>query len=318
MRRVWSRAIVEESTLQVHISAIRKALGPDRGLLKTAFGRGYRLTGSWTVRGEGPPMTRVDTEPMLPRSDLPSQPNLVATSSNLVGPIGTNVPVAASALIGRLSNVQHLQDLLSAYRVVTLTGPGGIGKTVLALEVARNLFPTFQGDVLLVELGSLSDPSLVPSAAAGVLGLNLGSDAISAEAVARAIGSKKLLLVLDNCEHVVDAAATFAETVVRLCPRATVLATSRELLRIEGECVYRVPPLEVPPEHSEDPSDVLQHSAVTLFMTRMRELNSDFSPDGENPSAIADLSPPRRHPIGNRICRRPSGRSRRAASRVLP
>jgi len=166
MRRVWSRAIVEESTLQVHISAIRKALGPDRGLLKTAFGRGYRLTGSWTVREESRPMAPVDTEPILPRPDLPSQPNLLATSSNLVGPIGTNVPVAASALIGRISSAQHLRDLLSAYRVVTLTGPGGIGKTVLALEVARNLFSTFQGDVLLVELGSLSDPDLVAAAVA--------------------------------------------------------------------------------------------------------------------------------------------------------
>ena len=111
MRRVWSRAIVEESTLQVHISAIRKALGPDRGLLKTAFGRGYRLTGSWTVREESRPMAPVDTEPILPRPDLPSQPNLLATSSNLVGPIGTNVPVAASALIGRISSAQHLRDL---------------------------------------------------------------------------------------------------------------------------------------------------------------------------------------------------------------
>ena len=289
MRRVWSRAIVEESTLQVHISATRKALGPNRGLLKTAFGRGYRLTGSWTVREESPPMARVDAEPMLPRSDLPSLPNLLETSSNLVGPIGTNVPVAASALIGRISSAQHLRDLLSAYRVVTLTGPGGIGKTVLALEVARNLFPTFQGDVLLVELGSLSDPDLVAAAVTGVLGLKLGGGEISAEAVARAIGPKKLLLVLDNCEHVVDAAARLAETIVRLCPRATVLATSREILRIEGECVYRVPPLEVPPERSDNPSDVLQHSAVALFMARTKELNFDFSPVEENPSAITTI-----------------------------
>ena len=289
MRRVWSRAIVEESTLQVHISAIRKALGPDRGLLKTAFGRGYRLTGSWTVREESPPRARVDTEPMLPRSDLPSQPNLLAKSSNLVGPIGTNIPVAASALFGRTSSAQHLRDLLSAYRVVTLTGPGGIGKTVLALEVARNLLPTFQGDVLLVELGSLSDPDLVATAVTGVLGLKLGGGEISAEAVARAIGSKKLLLVLDNCEHVVDAAARLAEKIVRLCPCATVLATSREILRVEGECVYRVPPLEVPPEHSNNPSDVLQHSAVALFMARTKELNFDFSPVEENPSAIGAI-----------------------------
>jgi non-specific serine/threonine protein kinase len=257
--------------------------------LKTAFGRGYRLTGSWAMREEIRAMVRIDTEPMLPRSDLTSQPNLLAISSELVGPIGTNVPVAASALIGRISNAQHLRDLLSAYRVVTLTGPGGIGKTVLALEVARNLFPTFQGDVLLVELGSLSDPELVASVVTGVLGLKLDGGEISVEAVARAIGPKKLLLVLDNCEHVVDAAARLAETIVRLCPCATVLATSREMLRIQGECVYRVPPLEVPPERSDNPSDVLQHSAVSLFMARMKESNFDFSPIDENPSAIATI-----------------------------
>ena len=161
---------------------------------------------------------------------------------------------------------------------------------MLALEVARNLFSTFQGDVLLVELGSLSDPDLVAAAVAGVLDLELGGGEISAEAVARAIGAKKLLLVLDNCEHVVDAAARLAHTIVRLCPRTTVLATSREILRIEGECVYRVPPLEVPPEHSDNPSDVLQHSAVALFMARTKELNVDFSTvEEENRSAIAAI-----------------------------
>ena len=161
---------------------------------------------------------------------------------------------------------------------------------MLALEVARNLFSTFQGDVLLVELGALSDPDLVAAAVAGVLDLELGGGEISAEAVARAIGAKKLLLVLDNCEHVVDAAARLVQTIVRLCPCATVIATSREILRIEGECVYRVPPLEVPPEHSDNPSDVLQHSAVALFMARTKELNVDFSTvEEENRSAIAAI-----------------------------
>ena len=145
--------------------------------------------------------------------------------------------------------VQRLLDFLSAYRVVTLTGPGGIGKSALALEVARTLFPAFGGDAWLIELASLSDPDLVPSVVTGVLGLKLGGVEISAESVARAIGGERLLLVLDNCEHVIDAAAQLVETMVRVCPRTTVLATSREALRIEGECVYRVPPLEVPSEH---------------------------------------------------------------------
>ncbi|HEX4615234.1 MAG TPA: hypothetical protein VH230_04900, partial [Stellaceae bacterium] len=168
-------------------------------------------------------------------------------------------------------------------------GPGGIGKSALALEVARTLFPAFGGDAWLVELASLSDPDLVPSAVTGVLGLKLGGDEISAESVARAIGGDRLLLVLDNCEHVIDAAAQLVETMVRVCPRTTVLATSREALRIEGECVYRVPALEVPPEHWGGPSDVLGRSAVELLVARMRELDWDFSPDSDGLAAIAAI-----------------------------
>src|SRR3981189_688124 len=203
-------------------------------------------------------------------------------------PFQTNLPAAASELVGRTNAVQHLRGLLSAYRVVTLTGAGGIGKTRLAFEVARGLFPSFQGDVRLVELVSLSDPGLVPSAVAGVLGLKLGGDEISAESVARAIGAQKLLLVLDNCEHVIDAAAQLAETVVRMCSRTTVLATSREILKIEGEYVYRVPPLDVPPQH-EEAGNIVAHSAVQLFIATTSALHSDFSPHGENLPAIAAI-----------------------------
>jgi predicted ATPase/DNA-binding winged helix-turn-helix (wHTH) protein len=273
MGRVWPGAIVEDNTLQFHISAIRKALGPDRGMLKTASGRGYRLLGAWTFRQESTSsVDSIDLEP--------------ARSPG--APFQTNLPAAASDLVGRTIAVQHLRDLLSAYRVVTLTGPGGIGKTRLALEVARSLFPSFQGEVWLVELASLSDPGLVPSAVTGVLGLKLGGDEISAESVARAIGAQRLLLVLDNCEHVIDAAAKLAETVVRMCSRTTILATSREILKIEGEYVYRVPPLDVPLQ-DEDPGNILAHSAVQLFIARTMALHADFSPNGGNLPAIAAI-----------------------------
>jgi predicted ATPase/DNA-binding winged helix-turn-helix (wHTH) protein len=272
MARVWSGAIVEENTLQVHISAIRKALGSDRGMLKTVSGRGYRLLGTWTIRQE-----RAEAE-----LDAPERVRSAAHQ------FLTNIPVAASALIGREAAVQQLRDLLSAYRVVTMTGPGGIGKTVLAAEVARRLFPTLESDVLLVELVSLSDPGLVPSAVASILGLQLGGE-ISPESVARAIGGKKLLLVLDNCEHVIDAAAGMAETLVRACPHTTVLATSQEVLRIEGEFVYRVTPLDVPSPQHEDSGDLLEHSAVQLFIARTRSLQADFSAQGENLPVIAAI-----------------------------
>src|SRR6202163_2083600 len=270
--RIWPGAIVEDNTLQFHISAIRRALGSDRGILKTASGRGYRLLGAWTSREGTSSVDSMDLEPMRSPAD----------------PFQTNLPAAASELVGRTNAVQHLRGLLSAYRVVTLTGAGGIGKTRLALEVARGLFPDIRGDVRLVELVSLSDPSLVPTALAGALGLKLGGHEISAESVARAIGAQKLLLVLDNCEHVIDAAAKLAETVVRRCPQTTILATSREILKIEGEYVYRVPPLDVPPE-DEEPGDIPGHSAVQLFIATTRALQSDFLPNGENLPAIAAI-----------------------------
>ena len=273
MRRVWPGAIVEDNTIQVHISAIRKALGQDRGMLKTVTGRGYRLLGDWTIRREN---TSTKTQ----------APQQVRAAAH---PFVTNVPVAASALIGRETAVQQLRDLLSAYRVVTLTGPGGIGKTTLASEVARRLFPTFEGDVVLVELVSLSEPDRVPSAVAYVLNLQLRGDDMSAISVARAIGTKKLLLVLDNCEHVIDATARMVEALLRMCPHATVLATSREVLSVEGEFVYRVPPLTVPAPHLETPDDVLEHSAVQLFIARTRSLRADFRSQGAKLTVIAAI-----------------------------
>jgi non-specific serine/threonine protein kinase len=273
VRRVWPGLVVEDNTVQVHIYAIRKALGVQRAMLKTVSGRGYRLLGSWTGRHDGTPRQLEMADGARP----PEHPFL------------TNVPVAASALVGREAAVQQLRDLLSAYRVVTLAGPGGIGKTVLAAEVARRLFPTFEGDVLFVELVSLSDPDLVPPTVAHALDLQLHGDEMSPDSVARATGSRKVLLIFDNCEHVIDAAAKMAETLLRLCPNITVLATSREELRIEGESVYRVPALEVPPEEVEREDDVLEHSAVQLFITRTRSVRADFQPERDRLPVIAAI-----------------------------
>jgi DNA-binding winged helix-turn-helix (wHTH) protein len=257
MEQVWPGAVAEENTLQFHISAIRKALGPDRGLLKTVFGRGYRLLGRWDLRGATELGHRLGVTERKPDHLF-----------------RTNVPIAGSALIGRSAPRQHLLKVLSAYRVVTLTGPGGIGKSVLALEVARSIFPTLEGDCWVIELASLSDPALVPAAVSTVVGLRLEGSEISAESVARTLDREKVMLVLDNCEHLVQGAAKLAEAVVRMCPNASVLATSRELLRIEGEYVYRVPALDVPSPHQEDEDVVYQYSAVQLFNARLTALNA--------------------------------------------
>jgi predicted ATPase/DNA-binding winged helix-turn-helix (wHTH) protein len=271
MNRVWPGAVVEENTLQAQISAIRKALGPDRGLLKTIAGRGYRLLGDWIIQ----------------------QQDFAAAGMPTVEPARsyvTNLTAPPSELIGRKVAEVQLLELLSTYRMVTMTGPGGIGKSVLAQAVARTLLATFGGDGLLVELASLSDPALVPFAAATVLGLKQSGGDISFESIAREIGARKLLLVLDNCEHLIEGAARLAETLVRSCPNTTILATSREVLRIEGEYVYRVPPLDVPAPGGDGDHDILGRSAVQLLIVRTKALNADFSPRGEDLRLVAAIS----------------------------
>lgn len=277
--RVWHGAVVEENALQFHISAIRRALGPDREMLKTVSRRGYQLLGDWTVR----------------QQKQPGETFLAQIRANLAQPIKGNLPAAASALIGRSVALERLRELLSTYRVVTLTGLGGIGKSKLALELARCLHPGFEGDAWWVELVSLSNPDLVPSSIAETLGLKLGGEKISAETVARAIGGRRLLLILDNCEHVVDAVARLTEALLSQCPFTSVLTTSREALLIEGEYAYRVPPLHVPPPQETNTDNILGYSAVQLFIARTSALDDNFKPSEES------------LPIIGAICRRLDG-----------
>jgi predicted ATPase/DNA-binding winged helix-turn-helix (wHTH) protein len=271
MERVWPSATVGDGTLHVHISAVRKALGQDRALLKTVSGRGYRLLGSWM------PQQRDATAAQVQSSRTPP----VASPAN-------NFPPIINRLVGRAAACQFVRDLVSAYRVVTLTGLGGIGKTVLAIKAVRYLLPEFEDGGWIVELASLSDPGLVPSTVASALGLKLSGE-ISAESVARAVGGRHLLLVLDNCEHVIDAVAHLAEALTRLCPRTTIVATSREILRVEGESVYRVPPLDVPAPGQAAPDYIMQYSAVELFVVRTKALNAGFSPAAEDLVSIAAI-----------------------------
>jgi predicted ATPase/DNA-binding winged helix-turn-helix (wHTH) protein len=273
MERIWPGAIVGDNTLHVHMSAVRKAFGSDRGMLKTSPGRGYRLVGAWTVRnGETAETLPVPQPPTQSAERLPS-----------------NFPVIVARLVGRSAAVQRVRDLVSAYRVVTLSGPGGIGKTALAMKAVSGLLADFEHGAWLVELASLSDAALAPSAVAGVLGVKLGGEHITADTLAHGIGDRHLLLLLDNCEHLIDAVAALVEAIIRLCPRVTVLATSREIMRIQGEAVYRVPALEVPAPEQEAPDIVLGHSAVELFVARAKALDGGFPVQPEDLPSIVEI-----------------------------
>jgi predicted ATPase/DNA-binding winged helix-turn-helix (wHTH) protein len=272
MERVWPGAVVGEGTIHVHIAAVRKALGSDRAMLKTISGRGYRLLGSW----------------MSQQRDATAAPVYSSLTRTPGALPANNFPPVIKRLIGRAAACQFVRDLVSAYRVVTLTGPGGIGKTSLAIKAVRYLLPDVEDGGWLVELAALSDSSLVPSTVASALGLKLTGE-ISAESVARAVGGRHLVLVLDNCEHVIDAVANLAETLTRLCPRTTIVATSREVLRIDGESVYRVPPLDVPAPGQAAPDYIMQYSAVELFVARTKALNAGFSPYSEDLASIATI-----------------------------
>jgi predicted ATPase len=273
LSRVWSGTIVEENTLQFQISTLRKALGLDRGFIRTIAGRGYRFVAEVTG-ADGEDATSSDpTASIGRRHDL---------GHDLPPP--TNVPAPMSDLVGREARLLDVADLVAAHRLVTLVGIGGVGKTRLGLELGRRLLPKFADGVWLVELGPLSGSEFVLPTIASVLGLAEAGSA-TPERLAEALAPKDLLLLLDNCEHVIDAAAQMAEALLRATPTMRVIATSREPLRVEGEWIYPIPPLAVPPEASPDSEDLLQYGAVRLFVERARAADPDFSP-GERAVAV--------------------------------
>jgi predicted ATPase/DNA-binding winged helix-turn-helix (wHTH) protein len=269
--RIWPGRIVEENRLQNEIWALRKAFGADRELIRTVSGRGYQFAGEIREVGVG-----VGARQVLASLAVPAPPRPM-----------TNVSESISELIGRETALSEVTDLVTTHRLVTLTGEGGIGKTRLGLQVARQLLPEFADGVWVTELAPLADPALVPVAVATALGLELTGGAISPERVANMLGAKRLLLVLDNCEHLVAAATEIAETLLRCNSTMRVLATSREPLRAEGEYLYRVPPLAVPAQGIDDVEEVLRHSSVRLFVARTCATDPHFRADGPNAAAAA-------------------------------
>ena len=274
MNCVWPERIVGENSLQAQISALRRAFGADRDLIRTIAGRGYQFTG--------------DIRTVSARTDAQATAGGPPSTPAAPGP-PTNLPEPVSELIGRDAELDEILGISASHRLVTLTGTGGIGKTRLGFEVARHLQPRFADGVWAIELAPLSDPELVPVAVATALGLELASGTASPLSVATALRSKALMLVLDNCEHVVEAAARMAEALLRANPAARVIATSREPLRVEGEWIFPVPPLAVPAEDSPDGEDSLRYGAVQLFVERACAAAPHFSSDSRGAAGIGGI-----------------------------
>jgi predicted ATPase/DNA-binding winged helix-turn-helix (wHTH) protein len=272
MARVWPGQAVDESNLRTHISDLRSAFGAEHELIRTVSRRGYQFAGEIRVSPQ--------------RRDECSSPGALRTAPGADLP-PTNLPHPVSELIGRESELREIMRLTTEHRLVTLTGPGGIGKTRLAVATARSLLPQFAEGAWLAEFSPLSDPGLVPATvAAAAGGIEVSAGEISAQRVAQVVSERPLLLVLDTCEHVIGIAAELAEAVLQAGSAIHIIATSREPLLVEGEQIYKVPPLAVPATVGED---VWQCSSVQLFAVRARARGAHFPEHQHVTLAIAAI-----------------------------
>ncbi|MCL2532956.1 MAG: NB-ARC domain-containing protein, partial [Nocardiaceae bacterium] len=201
-----------------------------------------------------------------------------------------NLPSALTTFVGRRHEVTAAKRLLSESRLVTLTGIGGVGKTRLALEVAGDVQRDFPDGAWFVELADVHDPSLVPDTVAAVFGLHDMATRSPMELLVEHLDGRDLLLVLDNCEHVVDAAAKVVDELLRECPGLRILATSRAALGVGGEALLRVQPLPAPDPDSPPALEALpRYESVNLFVDRARAVVPDFAVTEDNRKAIARI-----------------------------
>lgn len=247
--KVWPGLHVEETNLRVHLAALRKSLRDGHAghrFITNVAGRGYAF--------------------VAPVSRRPPAALAAQRAPASLAPPG-NLPVPLARVIGRAEIIQAIAEQLGQHRFVTIVGPGGIGKTTVAVAAAAKLTDGFPEGVFFVDLAPIGDALTIPGVVASTLGAPRIQGAMTG--LADFLRGKALLLVLDNCEHVLEAVATLAEALLREAPRLAILATSREALRAEGEWVQRLPPLGVPRAATPlTAADALKFSAVQLFVER--------------------------------------------------
>ena len=271
----WPNVTVDETNLRVQIATLRKALGDGEDgarYISNVAGRGYCFVAP--VTSSTAPITAAEITD---------------------GERHRKLPPRLARVVGRDEAVRAVSQQLMTGRFVSIVGPGGIGKTTVAVSVAHALLNGFSGAVFFVDLSALTNPQLVPTAVASALGFMIQAHDPFGSLVAF-LGDKKILLVLDNCEHVIDSAAVLAERVISEAPRAHILATSREALRVEGERVHLLYSLDCPPADAElTAAEMLRYPAAQLFMERAAA--------GGYSSALSNVEAP----IVATICRRLDG-----------
>jgi predicted ATPase/DNA-binding winged helix-turn-helix (wHTH) protein len=249
LARVWPDVTVEESSLRFHIAALRRALGDGKDgarYITTAAGRGYCFVAP------------------VARSNDRADPD----SALAIGFSHANLPNRPSRLVGRGEDILRLSAQLTASRFVTIVGSGGVGKTTVAVAVGHHLIEAFAGATLFVDLGMLSDPALVATAVASMLGLSVQSDDPTPNLIAF-LRDRRVLLILDTCEHLIEAVAVLASRIFMAAPQVHILATSREALQVEDEHVYRLDVLAYPPDDRElTAADAQAFPATQLFVER--------------------------------------------------
>ena len=252
IERVWPNGGAEQVSLRVHISALRKALDrrdPGRRYIANVPGRGYSF--------------------VVPVTSLSS-----STSGEL--PSSSRLPARLKRMLGRNDALAAIQMKLAEQKCITIVGPGGIGKTTVAIAVAHEMSAVFNDQVHFVDLSTLGGASLVAPAVATALGVSIQTNNIVPALIDR-LRERPTLIILDCCEHLIDEASAVTEALIRHVPTLHLLATSREAMRVEGEHVYELCALACPPESSSlSAHDVLQYAAVQLLVDRVRAARGDF------------------------------------------
>jgi predicted ATPase/DNA-binding winged helix-turn-helix (wHTH) protein len=272
LKRVWPDTFIEEANLRVHVAALRKLLG-DEGTgdpyISTVAGRGYCFVA---------PVVRID-----------EMAGVEPGSAALATEFARHLPASLTRVIGRSESVAAISQQLARRRFVTITGPGGIGKTTVALAVAAHLADSYADGACFVELASLTDPQLIPGALASSLGLaTLGDKPLAA--LAAHLRHKSMLVMFDNCEHALDAVAVLAESLLRGVPGLHVLATSRQPLRGEGEFIHHLPALAMPlPTDKPSMAEALRFPAVELFAERAAASLDSFALNSANLAGVIEI-----------------------------